>query len=406
MRHAPFAPDSPGAVLELIRSGVATSRSDVARLTGVSASTAAGRVQALIDHGYLREAGDGKSHGGRRPRQLELRTEAGMIGAVDLGSHHATVALLDFGGRILAEREVQMDIADGPSMILARASAHIRSLQEELDTDAPAGFRPPYPRYRKTRRLPLHGIVVGVPGPVDARAGRVVSHSRMPGWHGTNAGTMLTELANTTVLVENDANLMALGELHSSSAQHLVLVKAGTGIGCGVIASGRLHRGGVGAAGDISHLAVHGFADVACSCGRNGCLDTVASGAALVRDLNAAGVKVRDTAEVVALASDAEPTVTRMLRAAGRSTGEVLATIVNFFNPEVLVIGGQLSRADAFVASIRSTLYERCLPMATEHLQIVTTRTGRLAGVLGGGQLMLEYLFDPERVNAAVDQKT
>jgi predicted NBD/HSP70 family sugar kinase len=91
-----------------------------------------------------------------------------------------------------------------------------------------------------------------------------------------------------------------------------------------------------------------------------------------------------------------------MLREAGQATGEVLATIVNFFNPDVLVVGGQFSRAEPFVASIRSTLYERCLPMATEDLQVITTRTGRLAGVTGGAHLMLEYLLAPERVNAAI----
>jgi predicted NBD/HSP70 family sugar kinase len=213
---------------------------------------------------------------------------------------------------------------------------------------------------------------------------------------------VLGELTDVPVLVDNDANLMALGELATSPASHLVFVKAGTGIGCGVVAAGRLHRGGVGAAGDISHLAVHGYEDVACSCGRTGCLDTVASGAALVRDLTAAGVEVADTAAVVELAGDAEPTTTRLLREAGRATGEILATIVNFFNPDVLVIGGQFSRAEAFVASIRSTLYDRCLPMATEHLQITTTRSGPRAGILGGGHLALEHLLDPERVNAAI----
>lgn len=386
-RQAHISPDSPGAVLQLIRSGAAASRSDVARLTRVSASTAAGRVQALLDHGYLREAGAGESHGGRRPRRLELRTDAGVVGAADLGTHHATLAVLDLGGEIRAERQRPVRIADGPEAVLAWVHEELLGMAGELD-------------------VPLRGVAVGVPGPVDARSGRVVSPSRMPGWNGVDACAVLTALTDVPVLVDNDANLMALGELHSSPADHLVFVKAGTGIGCGVVASGRLHRGGVGAAGDISHLAVHGYEDVECSCGRNGCLDAVAGGAALVRDLGAAGIEAPDAAAVVALARDAEPTTTRMLREAGRATGEVLATIVNFFNPDVLVIGGQFSRAEPFVASIRSTLYERCLPMATEHLQIITTRTGRLAGVVGAGQLMLAHLFDPQRVNATVEQST
>ncbi len=376
------APDSPGGVLQLIRSGAAASRSDVARLLGVSASTAAGRVQALIDHGYLREAGDGKSHGGRRPRRLALRPDSGSVAAIDLGSHHASLAVFDMCGTLLAEHEQPVRIGDGPSVVLPAALAEVERLAD------PA--------------IPLRGVTVGVPGPVDARTGRVVSPSRMPGWNGVDVREVLAAHTDLPVVVDNDANLMAVGEHSADPVEHLVYVKAGTGIGCGVIASGRLHHGAVGAAGDISHLAVHGREDVACSCGRNGCLDAVASGAALVRDLTAAGVPVTDPASVVDLARDAHPVTTRMLREAGQATGEVLSTIVNFFNPDVLVVGGQFSRAEPFVASIRSTLYERCLPMATEDLQVVTTRTGRLAGVLGAAHLMLEYLLAPERVNAAI----
>jgi predicted NBD/HSP70 family sugar kinase len=376
------APDSPGGVLQLIRSGAAASRSDVARLLGVSASTAAGRVQALIDHGYLREAGDGKSHGGRRPRWLALSPDSGSVAAIDLGSHHASLAVFDMCGTLLAEHEQPVRIADGPSVVLPAALAEVQRMAD------PA--------------IPLRGVTVGVPGPVDARTGRVVSPSRMPGWNGVDVREVLAEHTDLPVVVDNDANLMAVGEHSADPVAHLVYVKAGTGIGCGVIASGRLHHGAVGAAGDISHLAVHGREDVACSCGRNGCLDAVASGAALVRDLTAAGVPVTDPASVVDLARDAHPVTTRMLREAGQATGEVLSTIVNFFNPDVLVVGGQFSRAEPFVASIRSTLYERCLPMATEALQVVTTRTGRLAGVLGAAHLMLEYLLAPERVNAAI----
>jgi predicted NBD/HSP70 family sugar kinase len=387
MTGSQVAPDSPGAVLSLIRSGTTASRSDVAKALGISASTAAARVQALLDHGYLREAGEGASHGGRRPRRLEPRDDAGVVAAADLGSHHATLAVLDLGGRIRAEVQLPMRIADGPAAVLAWVHDQLTAMVAEL-----------------TPAAPLRGIVIGVPGPVDARTGRVVSPSRMPGWHGTDVRVALAEHTDLPVLVDNDANLMALGEFHAHAedAAHLVFVKAGTGIGCGVIASGRLHHGGAGAAGDISHLAVPGHADVACSCGRTGCLDTVASGAALVRDLAAAGVEVADASAVVELAADADPTATRLLRAAGRATGGVLAAVVNFFDPDVLVIGGQFGRAEAFVASVRSALYEQCLPMATDHLHITSTRTGRLAGVLGAGQLMLEYLFDPERVNQTV----
>lgn len=379
----PFAPDSPGAVLRLVRSGQAASRSDIARLTHVSASTAATRVEALIELGYLHETGAGRSRGGRRPRALEIRTDAGVVAAADLGAHHATLALFDLGGTLLAERELPMDIADGPERVLAWVVDQVTALRD-------AGS------------APLTGLTVGVPGPVDFRAGRVVSPSRMPGWNGADVPALARALTDVPVLVENDANLMALGEFAASPSEHLVFLKAGSGIGCGVIASGQLHRGARGAAGDISHAPVSDQQDVPCSCGRTGCLDAVASGAALARRLAEAGFDVRGTSGVVSIARDAEPVSARMFRDAGRATADVLATIVNFFNPDTLVLGGQLSQAEPYVANIRSTLYERCLPMAVEKLVIEQSRAGRLAGVIGGGHLMLEHLFDPGRVNALV----
>lgn len=375
------APDSPGGVLQLIRSGAATSRSAVAKILGVSASTAASRIEPLIERGYVREAGDGPSLGGRRPRRLELRPDSGTVAAVDLGGGHASVAVFDMCGELCAEETVKIRVSDGPDEVLPTAAATI----SRLGTDLP----------------PLRGVTVGVPGPVNTRTGQVVSPSRMPGWHGLNVPDhMGGHLPGLPVLVDNDANLMALGEHSANPSDHLVFVKAGTGIGCGVIASGRLHRGAVGAAGDISHLPVAGHEDVQCSCGRTGCLEAVASGAALVRDLRAAGAAVESPADVVALAEDADASAMRDLRAAGRATGEILAPVVNFFNPDVLVVGGQLGRATPFVASVKSALFERCLPMATEDLQVTTARTGRSAGVRGGGHLMLEHLLSPERVNA------
>ncbi|SHN75542.1 Sugar kinase of the NBD/HSP70 family, may contain an N-terminal HTH domain [Cryptosporangium aurantiacum] len=368
-----------------MRTGHAASRSDIARLTHVSASTAATRVEALIELGFLHETGAGRSRGGRRPRRLELRTDAGTVAAADLGANHASLALFDLGGTLLTERLLPMDIADGPERVLAWVVDQVR----DLGAAFPA---------------PLAGLTVGVPGPVDFRAGRVVSPSRMPGWNGADVPGCAAGLIDVPVLVENDANLMALGEFSAAQdgTEHLVFLKAGSGIGCGVIASGQLHRGARGAAGDISHAPVSDQQDVPCSCGRTGCLDAVASGAALARRLQAAGFDVQGTSGVIQIARDAEPVSARMLRDAGRATADVLATIVNFFNPDTLVLGGQLSQAEPYVANIRSTLYERCLPMAVERLVIEPSRAGRLAGVIGGGRLMLEHLFDPVRVNALV----
>jgi predicted NBD/HSP70 family sugar kinase len=378
VRAGAFAPGSQHHVLALIRSGVAQTRAELARVTGLAPSTVSTRVDELISGGILEEAGDGRSTGGRRPRVLRIRADAGTVAAVDLGANHAVVALLDLSGDIITQRTFPLDIAAGPDRVLTEAAENVRALVEAL---------PPTQR--------LLGVAVGVPGPVRAGTGTVESPSRMPGWNQVDVGALMSSLVGVPVLVDNDSNLMAVGEftMRVSDAPNMIMLKAGTGIGCGVIASGRLHHGANGAAGDISHVRVTGGSDVICSCGRVGCLDAVASGAALVRELHREGHEVADASEIVRRARDADPAVARVLRHAGRMTGEVLATTINFFNPNALVIGGQLGLAEPFVAAIRSAIYELCLPMAVKELTIDVSRAGSAAGVLGGGHLMLDQLF-------------
>jgi predicted NBD/HSP70 family sugar kinase len=379
---------SPGEVLDLVRSGAASSRSDVVRLTGLAPSTVSARIDVLLASGLLEEAGPGASRGGRRPRQLRVRGDAGLVGVADLGAHHASLGVLDLRGDLVAAEQRPMRIADGPLVVLPWLHEQLSRLCGEHGGQ------------------PLRGIAIGVPGPVEFATGRVVSPSRMPGWNGVDVPAVLAPFTDVPVLVENDANLMALGEhaVLGPTIEHLVFLKAGSGIGCGVVASSRLHRGARGAAGDISHIRVAGAEHIACNCGRSGCLDAVASGAALVRRMREEGVDIDGPEQLIELAGNADPRAARLLREAGHATGEVLASVVNFFNPEALVIGGQLSRAEPFVASLQSALYELCLPMATQDLIITVTKTGVHAGVLGAGRLILEHLFDPRRVDSTLEQ--
>jgi predicted NBD/HSP70 family sugar kinase len=369
---------SAGAVLDLIRSGRARSRAALARATGLSPTTVAQRVDALIGAGYVREAGMGDSKGGRRPRTLEIDPTSGVVCAVDLGSHHATFGLIDLAGGLLATRRERIDIAEGVDAILRRVLAVADELVAE---HASSGQR-------------LRGFGVGLPGPVDS-AGILVSPSRMPGWNGVDVAARLTELSGLPAVVDNDANLMALGEhAFAPDAAQLVFVKVGSSIGCGIIADGRLHHGYSGMAGDISHVLVPDAPAVLCSCGRTGCLDAVAGGAALVRALRDAGVDVEEVGDVLALARDAHPLATQMLREAGTRVGRVLATIMNFFNPQSLVLGGILGESEAFVAGVRSAIYLECLPMITDRLEISVSRAKAEAGILGAGRIVLDRVHD------------
>ncbi|MER6946921.1 ROK family transcriptional regulator [Nonomuraea sp. NPDC000554] len=380
-------PGSPGDVLSLISAGSATTRSDLARLTGLARSTISQRVDALIESGLVEETESGESTGGRPPRQLRLRTEVHAFAGVDLGATHCRVALMDMSGEVLAECEDPVQVVDGPETVLAH-------VDQRLDLLLGQAGRP---------RSALRAIGIGVPGPVEFATGRPNNPPIMPGW---NEYPIPEFFAGCEVLVDNDVNAMALGEHRNAfpGIRHLLFVKVGTGIGCGIVAEGRLHRGAQGSAGDIGHIRVSGHEDAGCRCGNSACLEAVAGGAALARRLTELGVPAETGADVVALVQGGNTQALRLVREAGRLIGEVLAGLVNFFNPEVIVIGGVLSRVhEHLLAGVRETVYRRSLPLATHHLSIVPSRTGINAAALGAGSLAIEHYLSPDNINRIVN---
>jgi predicted NBD/HSP70 family sugar kinase len=362
---------SKSSLLQLIREAGPLSRTDLARLSGLAASTVSLRVEELVRSGLVEEIGDGESRGGRRPRLLRASGGAGVARAADLGTHHARLAVVDLAGQRLAADEVAISFDEGPSEVLSAVSARLSELA--------AGQR-------------VLGVGMGLPGPVDPAEGQIVSPSRMPGWHGMRVRSWLVDRFEVPAVVDNDANLLALGEYRSrwahTDVRDLVAVKVGRGIGCGIVAGGTVHHGANGAAGDISHVRVSG-GELLCGCGRVGCLETVASGAVLLSSLGMPSVT-----ELVAQVHRGDAAANQAVREAGRYLGEVLAVVVNFFNPQVLVIGGSLSAADPLIASLRAAIYERCLPMASEAVRITAVSDGPEAGVTGAAWLILDHLAE------------
>ncbi|GGV39587.1 transcriptional regulator [Actinomadura cremea] len=371
--------DGPAGLLRLVATGQAESRAELARLSGLAASSVSLRVEQLLDAGLFAEEGAGASRGGRRPRRLRLARAAGVFLVADLGAHHARLAVADLAGTPLALGDLTCDIAVGPERTLADVIDALRALAREHDLGD----------------VPVRGVGIGLPGPVDPATGQVVSPSRMPGWNDFPVREFVTATAGVPALVENDANLMAVGEHRQSrpDSDNLMVIKLGSGIGCGVIVDGRLHRGR-GAAGDISHVRILSEATVDCSCGHPDCLEAHASGAALAAALAEQDIVLDHPAQIVDLVADGVPQATSAVRTAGRLIGDVLTALVNFFNPDALIIGGSLSNAEPLVATIRGVIYERCLPLATRNLEIDTSTAGRDASILGAGHLLLDASDD------------
>ncbi|MFF5204082.1 ROK family transcriptional regulator [Micromonospora parva] len=381
----------PRELLRWVATGAAVSRADLSRLSGLSPSTVSQRVEALINQGLLEETGAGRSRGGRRPRQLAVPTGGAVVGAIDLGAHHARVGTLDLSGRVVQARTLPVRIEDGPEQVLGSLLAEVATL---------AGAAAPVPGDGASAATggeaagALRGLGIGIPGPVQHTTGRIVSPSRMPGWNGFDVAAFCAGRVDVPIIVDNDANLMALGAHRTAHSEldHAVYIKAGTGIGSGVISSGRLHRGAQGSAGDISHCRVVADPAPLCSCGNAGCLEAVASGAALVTALREQGVTVSDLTGVIRLIDDGDRHATALARQAGRAIGEILAVVVNFFNPQVVAIGGRLADCEPLLASMRATLYERCLPLATQTLLIERVATSQDVGITGAAHLVIDHV--------------
>src|SRR4051794_10117018 len=327
----PTSPTGAGRVLSLIRDGEAVTRADLARRTGLARSTVAQRVEALLAHQLVYEAGGSASTGGRPPTVLAFNRSAGVVLVADLGATHSRLAVSDLAGTPLAERAYDTDVAREPEVVLAWVHERFLELLAVIERD----------------RTDVRGIGLGVPAPVAFSRGEPVAPPMMPGWDGFSIPDWFGQHYDAPVLVDNDVNIMALGEhwTHWRDCEHLLFVKIGTGIGCGIVSDKRIHRGAQGAAGDIGHVRLSGHNDVVCRCGNVGCLEAVAGGRALAAALSAAGLEAETSRDVVRLVRAGEPRAIAAVRDAGRSLGEVLAECINFFNPGAIVIGGDISPA-------------------------------------------------------------
>jgi predicted NBD/HSP70 family sugar kinase len=384
------SPTSAGALLHLIREEVAVTRADLARVTGLARSTVAQRVDTLLAKGLVIDSGGSVSTGGRPPAVLAFNRDAGVVLVADLGATHARVAVSDLAGTPLAERAADQDIAFGPERVLTWLDERFAELLEELGR-SPQDVR---------------GIGVGVPGPVEFDSGRPVNPPIMPGWDDFPIPEWFAGRYGAPVLVDNDVNIMARGEhrMHWRETEHLLLIKVGTGIGCGIVADGHIHRGARGAAGDIGHIQATSSDDVICRCGNIGCLEAIAGGQALAERLAAQGEDASQSRDVVRLVRSGHPGAIRMVRDAGRTLGEVLAGTVNFFNPAVIVIGGDIAEAHAqLLAGVREGIFSRSLPLATRDLRIVPSRLGDRAGVIGAATMVIEHVLSPAAVDRSLE---
>lgn len=375
-------------VFELLRDGRPRTRAELAASTGLARSTVAARVDVLMRLGLVAPYGGGVSTGGRPPSLFALNPAARVVAGVDVGATHVVVVLSDLGGTVLARRRGQLDVAEGPDRVLGWVGDAVSALLLELGRPV----------------SDLAGVGMGLPGPVEHVTGRPINPPIMPGWDRVDVPHRVQERFPVPVLVDNDVNIMALGEQRTvlPDVADLVFIKVATGIGAGIISGGELQRGAQGTAGDLGHVRVSGADGVLCRCGNEGCLEAVAAGPALAAALRESGLDVPDGQGVVDLVRAGDVTAVQVVRQGGRAIGEVVATLVNLINPSVVVIGGRIAASgEHLLAGIREVVYQRSLPLATEHLRIVPSGAGEDAGVHGAVALAVAHALSPAVIEEA-----
>ncbi|OQO90065.1 sugar kinase [Saccharomonospora piscinae] len=388
--------ESYARLLDLVRSGAADTRPALSHRTGLGRTAITQRTTTLLDAGLLEEGELNPSTGGRQARTLRFRRNAGRILTAELGATGFTAGVTDLMGTVLTIRHRDCDIALGPEPVLTEVEATLDDLLTELG-DSPAD---------------VWGLGLGLPGPVEFATARPSEPPIMPGWNNYPVRERLVARYSAPVWVDNEVNLLCLGELRTPGLPDepgdLLYVKIGTGIGAGISHGGMLHRGAQGCAGDIGHAAVSDDSGVVCRCGKTGCLEAVAGGAALARGgerlardgqspalaavLEATGTVTG--ADVTAAAGAGDHHAVQLLVGAARRIGAMLATMVNFYNPSTILLGGKVAGAgDLFLATIRETIYRRSLPLSTRELRIEKARLGEEGGLVGAAYMVLDELF-------------
>jgi len=401
-----FISESEKELIDLIRKYGEFSKADLAAYTGFSRSKITGCVDSLLQKKIIIPNHGTEFTGGRRSKTFSLNGRLGLMAGVDIGATSIDIGLADFSGKLLHRYAETATVRDGPIKILGRVCSLIEKMLKDNQLNPEQ----------------LNGIGIGVPGPVDFSVGTLVSPPIMPGWDRYPIiQTVQQWFPFANVVVDNDVNVMALGETYQGAGKgvpNLIFIKIGTGIGAGILCEGKIYRGSNGCAGDIGHIGVNKFGPL-CHCGNKGCLEAVAAGPAIAeRSIMAAQAgkspillkiyerngKTLHAEDVGEAAREGDAFAIESIRESGQYIGDVLAGLVNFFNPGMVVIGGGVANlGNLLLSSIRQTVLNRSLPLATKDLHIVFSDIGPDAGVLGAVNLAMDYMFTQSTNNGEKD---
>ncbi len=339
-------------------------------------------INDLISNGIIVNTESRSTASGRPPVVLEINPTQGLVAAIDMGATHLSVALGDFSARILEEIEVPFHVDRGPEECLQEADVILKELSQK----------------RSLSTSDLAGVGVGVPGPVVADKGMVMAPPIMPGWDRFPIRATLEQKWGTSVTLNNDAELGALGEWAYGAGRgekNLAFIKVGSGIGAGLIINRQIYGGTTGSAGEIGHLTVEENGPL-CTCGNHGCLEAFAGGHAIAaqgRKLVASGKRTLlsekspdsiTARDVVEAARRGDLAAQEIIKRSGAYIGTAIAGLINLMNPSIVIIGGGVAQVgDLLTGPIRQAVRERSLRASEHRVRITTAMLGRRSSLIG-----------------------
>jgi glucokinase-like ROK family protein len=397
-------PDKPEqrelSVLQLIHSGANDSRLDVARKTGLSAASITAMVRELMAMGLVVESEAVSSSVGRKPIPLKIRGDAGYVIGLDIGSFYTRVVVTDLNGLIAYKHRVETGLSEGRVRVLRRVFEAVHSAIRSVSLP----------------RNSLLAMGVAHSGVIDAEKGMVLSYPRpgqMAEWKNVPLQSICEQEFKLPCRLEDSVRMRAAAEQVyglGRKVEDFLYIDAGMGIGAAIYFAGKLYRGGGGKAGEFGHITVDEDGPL-CSCGNNGCLESVASCAAIIQAVRVAmerGVdsKIRDLAkgdleqvsiEVIArAAAENDSLAFRVLREAASYIALGLADLVNLLNPRLIVFGGSLFRAapQLLIDPIRGVIRQRALEKSANDVELLASPLGEEAGALGAARMSAERALE------------
>jgi predicted NBD/HSP70 family sugar kinase len=374
-------------VLDTVIAHAPISRSDISAKIGLNKASVSSLVTEWLEERLVLETGLGESSGGRKPVMLLFNNRAGYAVGVDLGVNYISALLTDLSGATVGKRHLRLDTSE-PAAVLSRVVETIRLLMAE----APAS---PYG---------VVGVGVGVPGIIDENG--VVLTAPNFRWSGVRLREELEAAIGLPVTIDNEANVGAVGEKQYGIGQdisNLVYISAGVGIGTGLIVNGDIFRGASGFSGELGHMTIQADQGLPCSCGNTGCWEMYASENALFHRAGRSTQAEKELEGMVRLAADGDAGAIALFADIGRYLGIGIATIMNAFNPEMIIVGNRLGLARPWLeAAMHDTVSRSSLRYHRDRSRIEFASLGLNSAAFGAASMAISRFLATAKAGESV----